>query len=196
MSVRIRPAGADDLPEVVGIYNHYVVHSPATFDVEPVPARSRDAWLAEHSQEGPHRLLVAADRNDRVLGWATTSRFRDRPAYRTTVEASVYCRPEVVGQGIGSRLYSALFGSIQTCPVERIVAGVTLPNDASLALHRRFGFRPVGVFTRVGWKFDRFWDVAWFERPLRREDSSPRSKAFQPADTETRRPEPAAGRLP
>ena len=100
---------------------------------------------------------------------ATTSRFRPKAAYDTTVEASVYCSPDCIGQGIGTRLYTELFRSIAGEDINRIVAGVTMPNPASLALHRRFGFTEVGLFSSVGRKFDRYWDVVWLERPLTRD---------------------------
>jgi phosphinothricin acetyltransferase len=165
--VRIRPAEPADLEPLLGIYNHYVAHSAATFEVAPVTPEDRREWFAEHRGGGPHRLLVAANESGGLSGFATTSTFRPRAAYATTVEASVYCRADVVGQGIGSRLYEALLASVQGEDLERIVAGVTLPNPASVALHHRFGFRPVGTFSRVGRKFGQFWDVEWFERPLR-----------------------------
>jgi len=79
----------------------------------------------------------------------------------------VYCHPDAVGRGCGSALYAALFYSLSGEDVEMIVAGISLPNPASIALHERFGFRHVGVFHAVGRKFDQYWDVAWFERPLR-----------------------------
>jgi len=162
----VRPGSAEDLPAIVAVYNHYVLHDPATFEVVPVQPAERVGWLAEHSRGGPHRLLVAEDdEGGAVVGWATTSPFRARAAYSTTVEASVYCHPDLVGRGIGSRLYGELFRALEPEDVERIVAGVALPNPASVALHRRFGFRHVGTFTRVGRKFGRYWDVAWFERP-------------------------------
>jgi phosphinothricin acetyltransferase len=167
MEIEIRPARPNDLTSVLEVYNHYVTHSPATFEVAPVTAEDRRGWFEEHLGGGRHRLWVAAASGDRLLAWATTSSFRPRAAYATTVEASAYCRPDAVGRGVGSRLYAALFRSIEGEDIERIVAGVTLPNPASIALHRRFGFRPVGVFSRVGRKFGQFWDVAWFERPLR-----------------------------
>jgi phosphinothricin acetyltransferase len=168
MDPTVRPPRRADLPGVLEIYNHYVAHSPATFEVDPVRTEERIGWFQEHSAGGRYRLLIAVDGNDRILGWATSSIFRPRAAYATSIESSVYCRPESVGQGVGSRLYAALFDALQGEDVERIVAGVTLPNDASVALHRRFGFRRVGTFHRIGRKFGRYWDVAWFERPLRR----------------------------
>ena len=82
------------------------------------------------------------------------------------MEASIYCAPERVGRGIGTSLYRALFKAIAGEDINRIVAGITLPNDASVALHRSFGFTQVGVFTQNGRKFERYWEVAWFERPL------------------------------
>jgi phosphinothricin acetyltransferase len=84
----------------------------------------------------------------------------------------VYCHPDVRGRGYGTALYSALFAALEKEDVHTIVAGVSLPNDASLALHARFGFRPVGVFHAVGRKFEKYWDVAWFERPVGARESA------------------------
>ena len=165
--IEVRPGRRRDVAQIVEVYNHYVEQTPVTFEVSPVRPDDRLGWYHEHSSGGRHRLWVAVDSDRRVLGWATTSPFRPRAAYATTVEASVYCRPGFAGQGIGSRLYGALFASIRDEDVERIVAGVTLPNAASVRLHRRFGFRRVGTFHRVGRKLGRYWDVTWFERPLR-----------------------------
>ena len=94
--------------------------------------------------------------------------WRPKPAYETTVESSVYCHPDTVGRGCGTALYAALFDSLRGEDIEVVVAGVSLPNPASVALHERFGFERVGVFQAVGRKFDRYWDVAWFERRLLR----------------------------
>ncbi len=128
-------------------------------------APERREWFDAHTAGGRHRLVVAVDSKERVLGWAATSPFRPRAAYATTVESSVYCRPECRGVGLGPALYRHLFESIANEDIERIVAGVTLPNPASIALHERFGFRPVGTFSSVGRKFGRYWDTLWFERP-------------------------------
>jgi phosphinothricin acetyltransferase len=163
----VRPATIDDLEALTAIYNHYVVTSAITFDLQPSTAAQRRAWFDDHSESGPHRLFVATDERGRCVGWASSSRWRPKPAYNTTVEASVYCDPEARGRGYGTALYTALFSALQDEDVHTIVAGISLPNPASVALHERFGFRPVGVFHMVGRKFDQFWDVAWFERPLR-----------------------------
>ena len=163
----IRPAAKTDLATLTSIYNHYVLTSAVTFDLEPLTADQRLPWFQEHRNSGRHRLLVA-DEEGLVIAYASTSRFRERAAYDTTVEASIYCAPEAVGRGIGGALYRALFEAIAKEDINRIVAEITLPNAASVALHHSFGFVPVGIFTQAGRKFDRYWDVAWFERRLLR----------------------------
>ena len=163
----IRAATIDDLNALTEIYNHYVVNTAITFDLQTFTASERRGWFDDHRPAGPHRLLVATDRHDRCLGYSSSSRWRPKPAYNTTVEVSVYCHPDALGRGCGTALYAALFAALENEDVHTIVAGVSLPNPASLSLHERFGFRQVGVFHAVGRKFDRFWDVAWFERPLR-----------------------------
>jgi phosphinothricin acetyltransferase len=165
-SLRVRPARRSDLPELTGIYNHYIVNTAITFDIEPFTVEQRGKWFDEHADTGRHRLLVAEDRG-RVIGFAGTGSFRNKRAYETSVETSIYCAPDSVGRGVGTAMYRELFDAIAREDINRILAGITLPNDASIALHERFGFRRAAVFTQNGRKFGRFWDVAWYERPLR-----------------------------
>jgi phosphinothricin acetyltransferase len=162
---RIRPANGTDLPRLTAIYNHYVVNTPVTFEVEPHTVESRASWFEQFAPTGRYRLLVA-EQDGVVVGYAGTTRFRPRAGYDSTVETSIYCGPETTGKGIGSRLYAALFAAIAAEDIHRIMAGYALPNPASAALHERFGFRPVGLFSENGRKFGRYWDVAWTERPL------------------------------
>jgi phosphinothricin acetyltransferase len=164
----VRPAALDDLPALTAIYNHYIVNSTITFDVRPFEPEERRGWFDDHASSGRHRLLVAAGADGTILGYATTSRWRPKAAYDTTVESSVYCHPEAIGRRVGTQLYAALFDAIAGEDVHRVVAGVAQPNPASVALHERFGFRQVGVFSSVGRKFGNYWDVAWFERALNR----------------------------
>ena len=164
-AIRIRAATRTDLPRLTEIYNHYVTHTPITFDIEPYTPEHRSTWFGQFSTAGRYRLLVAEESGE-LMGYAGTTRFRPKAAYDTTVETSIYCAPNAVGKGIGSRLYSALFETIAGEDIHRVVAGYTLPNPASAALHERFGFKIIGVFHENGRKFGRYWDVAWLERPL------------------------------
>ncbi|WP_329317094.1 GNAT family N-acetyltransferase [Streptomyces sp. NBC_01262] len=163
--VQVRPGREADLQALTDLYNHYVRETPITFDVEPLTLEQRRPWLLSHPEDGPHRLLVASQAG-RVLGYATSSPFRPKAAYATSVEVTVYCAPDAGGRGVGTLLYASLFEALAGEDVHRAYAGIALPNEASARLHARFGFRPVGVFREVGRKFGRYWDVAWYEKEL------------------------------
>ncbi|WP_052864661.1 GNAT family N-acetyltransferase [Streptomyces niger] len=168
--VQVRPGVEADLAALTDIYNHYIRETAITFDTEPFTPEERRPWLLSHPQDGPHRLLVARegvdDGSGRLLGYATTSPFRPKPAYRTSVEVTVYLSPEATGRGAGTLLYKALFEALEGEDVHRAYAGIALPNPGSTALHTRFGFRHVGTYGEVGFKFGRYWDVAWYEKRL------------------------------
>ena len=164
MIVTIRAGREDDLPALTQIYNHFVEHTHITFDLEPFTVESRREWFGHYAATGRHRLQVAETADGDVVGYATSGRFRDKPAYAPSVETTVYCAPDAAGHGIGSALYASLFAALEGEDVHRAYAGVALPNDASLALHRRFGFVEIGTFHEVGRKFGKWWDVTWLER--------------------------------
>lgn len=163
---QVRVASAADLPVLTAIYNHYVRSSAATFDTEPFTVEQRRSWFDHYADSGPHRLLVAAD-DSGVLGYASSSQFRAKPAYSTSVEVSVYCHPRACRRGIGRSLYTALFSALEPEDLHCAYAGIALPNPASVALHRRFGFTDVGVFREVGRKFGTYWDVLWMQLPVK-----------------------------
>jgi phosphinothricin acetyltransferase len=162
--VKIRPAARSDWPRLTEIYNYYIVNTPVTFDVEPYTVERREAWFAQFGAVGRHRLLVAESGDASITGYAGTMRFRPKAAYETTVETTIYCAPEALGKGIGSQLYAALFETLRGEDIHRFVAGYTLPNSATAAIHARFGFQVIGVFSEVGRKFGKYWDVCWTER--------------------------------
>ncbi|WP_329526633.1 GNAT family N-acetyltransferase [Streptomyces sp. NBC_01462] len=169
--VQVRAGVESDLGALTKIYNHYVRETPITFDTAVLTPEERRPWLLSHLQDGPHRLMVATDTDrepgsGRILGYATSSGFRPKPAYVTSVEASVYLAPGAGGRGIGTLLYEALFEALAGEDLHRAYAGVAQPNEASVRLHERFGFRHVGTYREVGRKFGRYWDVAWYEKEL------------------------------
>ena len=163
---RIRRASIADLPRLTAIYNGYVRETPITFDIEEWSIeRRRTEWFDHYSETGRHQLFVA-EAGKQVVGYATSSRFRAKKAYDTTVEATVYLAPEATGGGLGRALYSRLFDHLRVEDVRRALAGITVPNDASRALHESFGFTQVAHFTECGRKFDRYWDVIWLEKKM------------------------------
>jgi phosphinothricin acetyltransferase len=163
--LRVRPARSGDLTALNDLYNHYVRISPVTFDLAPVSSDQRRVWFAQFSGTGPHRLLVAHGDGE-LVGYACSHVFRAKEAYATSVETTIYIAAGRVRQGIGNALYGALFEALEGEDLHRAYAGVTLPKEASLALHARFGFRPVGTFEEVGRKLGQYWSVRWLEKPL------------------------------
>ncbi|MGE3908733.1 MAG: N-acetyltransferase family protein [Chloroflexota bacterium] len=161
----IRPAVSGDVPALTEIYNHYIRTSPATFDIEPVTVEARQEWASHYGTDGLYRLLVA-ERDGAVIGYATSSQFHERKAYQTSVQFSVYVHHQAHGHGVGSRLYTRLFEIMETMPVHRVYAGITLPNPGSLALHKKFGFEDIGTQDEVGHKFGRYWSVIWLEKRM------------------------------
>jgi len=162
--LEIREGRSQDLQRVNEIYNHYVRTAVCTFDIEEISRDRRREWFTHYATTGRYRLFVADD--DGVIGYAISSRFMERKAYETSVSTSVYCAPERTAQGVGSALYRVLFDSLAGEDLHRAYAGITQPNEASVALHKSFGFKQVAYFTEQGRKFDRYWDVAWFEKEL------------------------------
>lgn len=159
----IREANEADLDQLNELYNHYVRTSPVTFDIDEISMEARREWF--ESFGGRYRLLVAV-KDGRVLGYSHSKQFRPKQAYETSVETTVYIAHDQLGRGLGGRLYAALFEAIADEDIHRAFAGITVPNPASFALHESFGFRQVAYFTEQGRKFDRYWDVAWFEKEL------------------------------
>jgi phosphinothricin acetyltransferase len=160
----VRPATDDDLEAINDIYNHYVRTSHVTFDVDQTSIDWRRRWFAEHA-DGRHRIFVAI-LDGRVIGYTSSGQYRRKAAYQTTVETSVYVAPDFVRHGIGASLYAVLLDALEREDIHRALAGIAQPNEASVRLHRRFRFDLVAHFTEQGRKFDRYWDVDWFERAL------------------------------
>ncbi|EST33305.1 hypothetical protein N566_19500 [Streptomycetaceae bacterium MP113-05] len=174
--ILVRAADESDLAELTHLYNHYVRETAITFDTTPFSPEQRQSWLRSHRKDGPHRLLVARNGGThagdglrlpgRLLGYVHSSPFRPKPAYDTSVECTVYVDPHTRRRGVGSLLYAHLFDALKSEDLHRSYAGITVPNEASVRLHRRFGFEWCGVYREAGRKFGRYHDVERFEKAL------------------------------
>lgn len=160
----VRPARAEDAAAMVEIYRPHVEGSWASFELATPTAEEFAARVARAQRR--HAWLVA-EAAGQVVGYAYGGTHRGREAYRYTVEVSAYLAASAQGRGVGARLYEALLEQLAALGYCNAVAGVTLPNDLSIAFHERLGFQRIGVFHRVGFKFGAWRDVAWYERPLR-----------------------------
>jgi phosphinothricin acetyltransferase len=161
----IRAAEAADLPGIVGILNHYIVHSHVTFDTRRFEVAERRAWFDTFGTTGRYRLVVAQD-GSRIVGYASSTPIRPKPAYDPSVETTIYLEPAATGRGLGRRLYAQLLDRLADEDVHRAYAGIALPNPGSIALHESLGFRHVGTFDEAGRKFGRYWSIGWWERPF------------------------------
>ena len=161
--IGIEPGTAADLEGIAAIYHHYVGATAHSFETDLKPLEWWEEWFATFSARGRHRLVVARAEGG-ILGYASSDQYRPRPAYAPSVTTSVYVAPTHVGLGIGSLVYGRLFAALEDEDVHRAYAAIAMPNPASVRLHERFGFHQVGYFTEQGRKFERYWDVAWFER--------------------------------
>jgi phosphinothricin acetyltransferase len=165
--VKITAGTEDDLPAIVGILNHLAATSIAYFDTRSVSVAERRDWFSQFSAAGPYRLLVARD-GDQVLGYACSQRYRDHEAFRETAEVSIALDVSSQGQGVGTALYRALFDGLAREPwIHVVLAGIALPNDASVALHRKFGFTEVGTFREYAIKNGEYLSSVWMQRVLR-----------------------------
>lgn len=163
--MEIRPANISDAPGINEIGNHYITHSPANFKLEELSLDQRESWMKDFSETGRHRLLVGVEGKS-VLGYTCSTSFHERCAYQTSIATTIYLHPEARKKGLGTQLYRELFDQLQGEDLNRAFAGITLPNNGSVAIHKKFGFTEVGVFTQAGHKYGKYWDVLWMEKAL------------------------------
>ncbi len=160
----IRPATEADAQAIVDIYNHYITDTVITFEETPLSVEEF-AGRIRKVLEGGYPYLVAEE-NGQLLGYSYASSFRTRVAYRFTCESTVYLRHDLTGKGVGTRLYTALLEELRKLKFHLVIGGVTLPNPPSEALHLKMGFKKVAHFSEVGFKFDQWLDVGFYELKL------------------------------
>lgn len=170
--IGLRAASEADLPAITAIYAHHVRTGTATFEIEPPDAAEMSRRWRDIVERGlPY--LVAIDAAD-VVGYAYAGPYRPRPAYRYTVEDSIYIRADYAGQGIGSELLRALIVACERAGARQMVAVIgDAANAASIRVHAAAGFAHAGVLASVGWKFGRWLDVVLMQRALGIGDTQP-----------------------
>jgi L-amino acid N-acyltransferase YncA len=162
--MKIRSATIDDAAQLLAIYAPFIENTAVSFETV-VP--STEEFARRITKRLSSWAWLVAEVDGRCVGYVCGHEHRPRAAYRWSVEVSAYVADSHHRQGIARKLYLELFDVLAQQGYCNAYAGVALPNDASVALHRGVGFEPIGTFARVGWKFDRWHDVAWFQRRLR-----------------------------
>jgi len=157
----VRPAQAGDAQSIAEIYNYYIRNTSITFEEQDVTAVEMAQRIKETTAEELPYLVLEED--GVLRGYAYASKWKGRCAYRYSVEITVYLSPDAGGHGYGSLLYTQLFSELKTLGYHVAMAGISLPNEASIALHEKFGMRKVAHFEEVGFKFDQWVDVAYWQ---------------------------------
>ena len=166
-SLLIRRAVEADWRAILSIYNHYIDVSTFTFDTHPFSVEDRREWFSVFNQPNGRYVLLIAEVDGQIKGYGCSQQFRVKEAYETSVEVSVYVRHDFHAKGVANKIYDDLFESLKSVDVHRAYAGITLPNEASIRLHENHGFKKVGQFKEVGRKFNKYWDVAWYEKEIK-----------------------------
>jgi len=157
----IRPISLEDAEGIAAIYNPYILTSIITFEEEPVSTGEIQRRIDSVQSLGYPWLVAEVD--GRLAGYAYASRWRERPAYRYTAESTIYLSQESGGHGYGSKLYNALLDELRAGGFHAVIGVITLPNPASIALHEKLGFSKVAHFSQVGYKFERWLDVGYWQ---------------------------------
>jgi len=157
----IRPALPADAEAITRIYNYYILNTVITFEEQTMTPQA----IVERMREVTAASLpwLVAESSGRIAGYAYASKWKDRSAYRFSVESTIYLDPTAVGVGFGSRLYEALLADLRQQELHVVIGGIALPNEASIRLHEKFGFRKVAHFEEVGYKFGQWIDVGYWQ---------------------------------
>jgi phosphinothricin acetyltransferase len=161
----IRAVIAEDAKAICDIYNYYISETVITFEEQTItPADMLTRIEAVQGSDLP--WFVIEDKNSQVVGYAYATKWRERFSYRFSVEVTAYLSKDHGGKGLGTQLYQSLFNALRGKGIHSVIGGITLPNDASVALHEKFSMEKVAHFTEVGLKFDRWLDVGYWQATL------------------------------
>lgn len=167
----LRIAIPEDAKSILEIYSPVVMNTPTSF--EEVPPTVQEMTLRIENILASHSWIVAEDQNKKIMGYAYAGPHQERATYRWSVNVSAYIREGYRGFGLGKELYSRLFEILKSQNYCRAFAGITLPNDASVGLHEKIGFKHLGTFHKVGFKMGKWHNVGWWELSFQNEDSLP-----------------------
>ena len=156
----IRQAKISDAPQIASIYNYYVINTIITFEMTPVIASVMIDIISKVTKSYP---WLVYEEKGRILGNAYATEWKPRGAFKHTVESTIYLGIDQSGKGIGSKLYSELISQLKLLNIHIIIGGIGQPNEASLALHEKLGFQKVAHFKEIGFKFDKWVDVAYWQ---------------------------------
>ena len=159
--ITIRPATENDLPEILAIYNEVIMNTTAVYEYEPHTLEMRQQWFRTKQEQG-FPIFVATE-NEKIVGLSSIGPFRAWAAYKFSVENSVYVAGDSRGKGIGKLLLPPLIRAAKNLGLHTIIAGIDATNEASIKLHRYFGFEEVAHFKEVGYKFNRWLDLKFFQ---------------------------------
>ena len=159
--IRIRTAREDDLPRLLEIYNDIIINTTAVYDYEPHTIEMRKQWWETKKTQG-FPVFVAEDEG-KISGFSSIGPFRAWAAYKFSVENSVYVASDARGKGIGKLLIPPLLDASKSLGMHTVIAGIDATNEASIKLHKRFGFEEVAYFKQVGWKFERWLDLKFLQ---------------------------------
>lgn len=176
--MNIRVATPADADAITAIYAPMVLNTSISFELVPPSVDEMRNRIVETLKELP--WLVCDDEQGAVAGYVYAGKHRERPAYQWSVDVTAYVREDCRGQGVGKRLYQTLFNELSALGYCQAFAGIALPNDASVALHESVGFRPIGVYRKVGFKLGAWHDVGWWQKQIREAAQPVSPKAFQP----------------
>jgi L-amino acid N-acyltransferase YncA len=173
MNHLIRPARKADATEILKIYTPYINNTAITFETE-IPTIEEFTKRIETIQK--HYPYLVCERDNQIIGYAYASQYRERSAYRYSIELSIYVDQKYRHQGIGTALYTHLFDTLQTYEFYTAYACITLPNESSIVLHQTFGFQEIGIFHHAGYKGGKWLDVIWMEKQLKKYDTPKQDK--------------------
>lgn len=156
----IREVQLKDAPVIAEIYNYFIAHTVVTFEENPVTPEAMKQRIADHTDQLP---WLVYEKDQTVLGFAYASEWKSRCAYKHSIESTIYLNPEATGKGIGYTLYRELIDQLKALNFHAVIGAISLPNDASIGLHKKLGFEQVGQFKEVGFKFNQWVDVSYWE---------------------------------